>query len=87
MKRLSLLIGAAALLTGCNTAGACAEACRGSGLQFAAWDGKSCTCVTPPRCELERKLADEGLLRGETGLVLLKDCSAALAVCRAGGGR
>lgn len=86
MSRLTLLLGAASLLA-CNTAGTCADACRASGLQFASWDGTSCTCLTPPRCELEQRVADQGVLRGEVGLALLKECGEALAVCRAGGGR
>lgn len=86
MKRLTLLIGAASLLA-CNTAGACSDACRASGLQFASWDGKTCTCLTPPRCELEQRAADVTMTRAEVGVMLLKGCSEALAVCRAGGGR
>ena len=87
MSRLALLLGAASLLA-CNTAGTCSDACIASGLKFASWDGITCTCHTPPTCELERRAADQGLWRAEACVTLFDDCREALLACEArGGGR
>lgn len=71
-----------------DTAGSCADACRTAGLTMASWDGQSCMCLAPPRCELDARAADLALSRADVAQVLLADCSAALVVCQSrGGGR
>lgn len=88
MSRLALLLGAASLLTACDTVRDCRDACERSGLSMEKWDGTTCTCLVPSKCELERRAADQGLFRAEVGVALLSDCREALASCEArGGGR
>lgn len=85
--RGALGVVAALLISGCNPAIDCARACEVAGLQMASSTPDACTCLAPPRCELETRAAAVSLDRAEVGASLLNDCRQALVACEARGGR